>query len=161
MSEYSDETLKKYFKRSYFAVDGLWFMKIEEEYDFDTALELDRRVWEILPKIQARKVRELLDIKGNGIEELFKALKLKLSAEEYEFQIEKLNHDKGVIEIDSCPWIKLLKKSDRAHLCEKISGVICSTEFRVWASEFGRDIKFDQKRGECLSKGHCKLIFTL
>jgi len=161
MSEYSDEKLKEYFKRSYFAVDGLWFMKTEEEYDFDTALEMDRKVWMILPKIQARKARELLKIKGNGIEELFKALDLKLSAEEYEFHIDRLDKKKGVLEITSCPWIKLLKNSDRGHLCELISGVICSTEFGVWASEFGKDIIFEQERGECLAKGHCKLIFRL
>ena len=40
----SNEQIIKYFKRSFSAVDGLWFVKVEEANGFDTALETDRQV---------------------------------------------------------------------------------------------------------------------
>jgi len=153
---YSPDILNKYFKRSYFAVDGLWFMKVEEMYGFDSALNIDVKVWEILPKIQAREVRKLLMIKDDGIEPLFKALQLKLEAEGYVYSID---HKQGVIEIRQCPWIKLLEKSGRTHLKEKIGGVICSTEFRTWGGEFNvSGFKLDN-RG-CCEGGNCRLFFS-
>ena len=54
------QILSEYFKKCYIAVDGLWFMMLEKTDSFDKALEVDGRVWEILPKIQARKIKELL-----------------------------------------------------------------------------------------------------
>ena len=45
------EQVVEYLRRSYQAVDGLWFMKVEEALGFEAALEADRRVWEILAKI--------------------------------------------------------------------------------------------------------------
>ena len=52
--------LVEYLRRSYFVVDGLWFVKTEETSSFDHALDLDEEVWRILAKIQTRKARELL-----------------------------------------------------------------------------------------------------
>ena len=52
MVKLSSKQVADYFNRSYKAVDGLWFLKVEEKYGFDTALELDNEVWKILPKIQ-------------------------------------------------------------------------------------------------------------
>jgi len=154
---FSTDVLKEYFKRSYFAVDGLWFMKVEDVYGFDKALKIDKSVWEVLPKIQARKVRELLSISGEGIEPLFSALRLKLEAEDYRYHMDQ---KAGVIEITDCPWIRLLEKSGRGHLKKEIGGVICSTEFSAWGREFNVEGFSLDGRG-CLDGGHCRLLFSL
>ena len=52
----NQQILSEYFKKCFFAVDGLWFMMLEKTDSFDKALDVDRMVWEILPKIQARKI---------------------------------------------------------------------------------------------------------
>ncbi|NLE90228.1 MAG: hypothetical protein GX602_04765, partial [Dehalococcoidales bacterium] len=57
MEELSDRQISQYLQRSYEAVDGLWFMKVEEKLGFDTALEIDGEVWKVLPKIQARMLK--------------------------------------------------------------------------------------------------------
>ena len=49
-----DKVLVEYLRRSYFAVDGLWFMMLEDELSFEKALEMDVKVWGVVPKIQAR-----------------------------------------------------------------------------------------------------------
>ncbi|MEA1924763.1 MAG: DUF6125 family protein [Candidatus Altiarchaeota archaeon] len=151
------DVLKEYFKKSYFAVDGLWFMKVEDMYGFKKALEIDESVWGIQPKIQARKVRELLSISGEGIGPLFSALRLKLEAEDYSYRMDR---EKGIIEITECPWIRLLEKSGRGHLKKDIGGVICSTEFSAWGREFNVGGFSLDNRG-CLQEGHCRMVFSL
>lgn len=54
MKDLTEMDKTEYFRRSYRAVDGLWFMMIEKKHGFDEALELDEAVWRVLPKIQAR-----------------------------------------------------------------------------------------------------------
>ena len=49
----------EFLRRSFFTVDGLWFVNLEKDLGFDEALDLDRRVWESMAKVQARKAREL------------------------------------------------------------------------------------------------------
>ena len=66
MLNLTDEKIIEYFKKSYTAADGLWFMKTEEKYDFDTALELDAKVWEVMPIIQALMLKPLAD-SGNKL----------------------------------------------------------------------------------------------
>ncbi len=52
MKHLTDQQAAEYFHRSFTAVDGLWFMKVEEKHGFDAALEIDNEVWKVLPKIQ-------------------------------------------------------------------------------------------------------------
>ena len=54
-NDYSDECLAEFLHRSYTAVDGLWFVKVEESSDFDHALELDRQAWAIMPKLPSSR----------------------------------------------------------------------------------------------------------
>lgn len=158
---YSDSILKEYFKRSYFAVDGLWFMKVEEDSCFEKALELDRKVWEVLPKIQARKVKELLGIEGNSVSDLAKALELKWTAEDYGFEVVKVEEDHAEIQLKRCPWYELMKKSRREHLAEKIGGQICTTEYSAWAKEFNPGIEFRLENMLCRDDKPCRLTFKL
>ena len=60
MTKLSSQQVAEYFSRSYRAVDGLWFMKVEEKLGFDAALELDNEVWKVMPKIQARMIKQFL-----------------------------------------------------------------------------------------------------
>ena len=156
--EFDAETITGFLRRSYHAVDGLWFMKAEEMLGFDQALELDRRVWAVMAKIQARKARELLGATGNTLEELARCFALKLTAEGHVFTTDA---DAGGIHfrITRCPWMELLRKSDRQHLAQKISSVICGTEGVTWCAEFGGEYEFEIPSGPCPSSGPCELVF--
>ena len=61
MTGFSDKDKAEYYHRCYKTVDGLWFVKTEQMYDFDSALEIDREVWNIMPKIQARFLKKKLE----------------------------------------------------------------------------------------------------
>jgi len=60
--------------RNMWAVDGLYYLFIEEKYGTEIATDIDRRVWEVMGKIEARKIKESFDIKGDKISDLIKAL---------------------------------------------------------------------------------------
>jgi len=156
MKRLSETEVAEYFRRSYTAADGLWFMKVEEAFSFDTALEIDNQVWKVLPKIQARMLKSMLNL-DNGIQGLYEGITTRLTLEGFEFEAEK-GDDGFKVFIKKCPWNELMIKSGREYLSEKISSLICKTENSVWASEFG-DIPFLLEKQICKSCEHCLLRF--
>ncbi len=152
----SDKQIAEYFHKSYTAVDGLWFMKVEEKYGFEAALQLDEDVWRVLPKIQARMLKAMMDLE-KGTEGLCQATMTRLSLEGFEFECEK--GERGFcVYISRCPWHDLMVKAGRESLSERVGELICGLENAVWASEFG-DIIFERDAQICKGDGKCVLRF--
>lgn len=148
-----------YFHRSFTAVDGLWFVMLEREFGFEKALEIDVKVWEILPKIQARKLKEITG-KKTGINDLFDCLVAKLTAESFVFDADKdPNGSEFTLTIRQCPWLHLLKKSNRQEIADTIGHHICNTEYQAWAGEFGDDIRCQINPRLCAKADRCVLQF--
>lgn len=157
MIELSAKQIAEYFYRSYTAVDGLWFMKVEEKCGFDATLDIDNEVWKVFPKIQARLLKSMGKL-GNGIDALFECLITKLTLERFKFKAEKTGNS-FKITIEECPWHNLMVKSGREKLSEKVGTLVCNTEYSVWASEFGDNIRFELKDQICQGSGSCILLF--
>jgi hypothetical protein len=153
----TDEQAKEYFERSYRAADGLWFMKVEERYGLESALEIDDEVWKVLPKIQARMIRSMLGAE-ESLEGLARCISTRLDLEGFEFQAQG-HEDALEILIKRCPWHDLMVKSGREHLSQKISSLICTEENSVWASQFG-EISFEPVDQICRGSDGCKLRFV-
>ncbi len=62
--------------RNLWTVDGLYFLGVEDKVGTESATEIDRYVWEIMGKIEARRIKESFEIEGNDLNELITALKL-------------------------------------------------------------------------------------
>ncbi len=157
MIELSLKQIAEYFQRSYAAVDGLWFMKIEEKQGFEAALDIDSEVWKVFPKIQARLLKTMGKL-GNGIDALYECLTTKLAIEGYKFEAKKHDNDFTII-IAECPWHNLMVKSGREKLSGKVGTLICSTEYSAWAAEFGPGIKFELGDQICQGAPACVLKF--
>ena len=159
MIELTDEQATDFFRRCYAAVDGLWCMKVEEKYGFETALEIDNAVWQVFPKIQARKLKELTKL-GNGIEALRECFTTKLSLEGYSYKVEDVD-DRGGFQIITarCPWHNIMVDSGREKLSSRVGNAICTTEYSVWASEFGDDIQWEQLCRLCEGSETCVVRF--
>jgi len=154
-----DQALIEYLRRSYTATDGLWFMIVEQAHDFDHALALDEQVWQIMPKLQARKAREVLDISGNSLDDLTACFTLKLEADGHQFHIERSDSEVQFI-ITRCKWRELLRKSGREHLEQRISHVIWPAELAGWCSEFGDEFEFEYIAEACLDEEY-RILFRL
>lgn len=165
MTGLTDEQKTEYFRRSYTAVDGMWFMKVEEKLGFDEALRLDEAVWKVLPKIQARTMKSMMDLK-NGLQGLQQALSARLALEGFDYEMETQGEGFAVI-VKRCPWHDLMIKSGRGNLSEQVSDLICRVENSVWASEFQaaegegdcRKIGFEREERICRGEGRCVLRF--
>lgn len=160
MFRLTDKQIAEYFQRSYTSVDGLWFMKIEERYDFDTALDIDKNVWKVFPKIQARTMKSLCGL-GYGIEALREAIEAKHTIEKYGFEIETTKSgDSFTCLVTECPWFNLMVKSGREHLAHKVGEAICEIEYPVWATEFGDSLRFTMEGKLCSGSKCCIMTFT-
>ena len=159
MLKLTDRQIAEYFKRSYTAVDGLWFMKAEERYGFDTALDIDDEVWKVMPKIQARKLKSMGNLTA-GLDGLRECFTTKLTLDGFAFETEQSDDGRSLtITLSECPWHNVMIKSGREHLSEKVGTRICNTEYQVWAAEFGDDIKFELGDQICEGFKCCTLTF--
>jgi len=152
----TDKQAAQYFRRCYTAADGLWFMKVEENHGWTAALEVDEQVWKVLPKIQARMLKSVLNV-DQGIDALQQCLTTRLTLEEFEFETQT-SSDGFSISINRCPWHEQMVKSGRKHLSGTVGRRICGTEYPVWAAEFG-PIQFELQQQICDGCGQCVLRF--
>jgi len=158
MVRLNNKQIINYLHRSFTAVDGLWFLKVEDEYTFDEALKIDKEVWKVMPKIQARMLKSFGNLEG-GIEALCECLTTKLVLDGFKFKTVSLKNGFKII-IEECPWHNILVQSKRASLSGSIGELICSTEYSVWASEFNDGIRFELKNHICEGSKSCILQFT-
>jgi len=147
-----------YFRKCFVSADGLWFMAVEKDADFEKALALDAAVWEVLPKIEARTIRGLIEA-GDGVEALHKALAFKLEAEQYEFDLSPCSPEGFTLAVRECPWVRHIKKAGRDRYLDRISEVICSREYGFFAREFSPDITVEHARMYCAVDGCCRFRF--
>ena len=88
--------------RNLWAVDGLYYLGIEKNYDTTTATKIDEEVWQVMGKIEARRLKDFLNINGNDIPSMMKALQYSgwaLDLEDKEVTIEK---NKAIIRNIKC-----------------------------------------------------------
>ncbi len=157
--ELSDRQVAEFFQRSYTAVDGLWFVKLEEKYGFDAALDIDDEVWKVLPKIQARTLRGMVKATG-GSDAFLECFAAKLALEGFVFQVEKHGGDGLRISISRCPWHDFMVKSGREALSGKVGSRICGTEYSTWAAEFDERLRFTSRSRICEGAQYCVLEFS-
>jgi len=150
----SDAVIADFLRRSYFTVDGLWFVKLEQLHGFDEAMDMDEAVWKVMSKIQARKAKSLLGIEEGSLQELARAFQLKFAAEGYDYRVESEESEVRII-VEKCPWYEILKSSGRTSIAEPIADRICALEFAGWAHEFAEPIEFQMRKRLCVEKDNC------
>lgn len=77
------------FSKNWLAMDGLWFQTIEKKHGMDEAMEHDINVWKYFSAIEAKRIKELLELEEQaGIEGLGRALNFRLYSPLNEDRIE-------------------------------------------------------------------------
>ena len=160
MLELNDRQIAEYLHRSYTSVDGLWFLKVEEKYGFDSALEIDNEVWKVFAKIQARTLKAVGKME-KGMEALLECFTTKLNIDGFKFKAEKTANGNGFrLIISKCPWHDLMVKAGRESLSEKVGNRICNTEYSAWAAEFDDNIRFELQSQICKGDEFCIIQFS-
>lgn len=87
--------------RNLWTVDGLYFLGIEEKFGTQAATEIDRNVWEVMGKIEARRLKS--EDAGEGVIALMEALRLTDWALDLEHkEVEVAGPDRGFIRNRKC-----------------------------------------------------------
>jgi len=124
--------------RDMWAVDGLYYLGIEEAFGTKAATEIDRKVWEVMGKIEARKIKNLFEIKGNDVATVINALRYSgwaMDLEDKEINVEK---DKAVLRNVKCRVQNTrLKKGLTEFACKPVRWGF----LKAFAKEFNPDIK--------------------
>lgn len=69
------------YSRNWLALDGVWFQSVEAKYGMDEAIEHDKNAWRIFTVIEAKRIKEFLQLPEQaGIEGLKQALEYRLYA---------------------------------------------------------------------------------
>ncbi|MBI2252943.1 MAG: hypothetical protein HYU63_09450 [Armatimonadetes bacterium] len=85
------------------AEDGLWFLEVEKAFGMDTAIKLDKLVWEKFSPLEAKKIMQRFKIKENGgISALKQALKFRLYAHINKQEIIKVTDKKIILRMNTC-----------------------------------------------------------
>ena len=147
--------------RNLWAVDGLYYLGIEDTSGTEAATEIDRKVWEIMGKIEARRLRKLFDISGSDIPSMIKGLRLSgwaLDLEDKEIVVEK---DKAIVRNIQCRVQNTRIKKDLSEFgCKPVRWGF----LKSFAKEFNPNIEVDCK--VCPPDNHpddlwCEWEFTL
>lgn len=118
------------------AVDGLYYIFIEEKFGMDNATEIDQKVWEVMGKIEARKIKKIFDIKGKDIPSLMKAFSYSgwtMDLEDKEIVIQK---DKGIIRNIKC-------RVQETRLSKGLSEFACKPVRFGFLKSFAKEINPD------------------
>ena len=158
MIKLTSEQLAEYWEQSFGKVDGLWFMKVEEKYGFDVALDVDDAVWSVLPKMQARMLKSMGGV-GNGMDGLLECVTTLLDMEGFEFDVDR-DSDGFEIVFRQCHWHDAMVKSGREQYSERVGTRVCNTQYSVFAAEFGDDIRFELQEQICKGSLSCVLRFS-
>jgi hypothetical protein len=159
MMRLTREQIAEYWHRSFKTADGLWFVKVEDRYGFETALDIDDEVWKVVPKIQARMLKSMSGLE-NGISGLFEAIVTKLDLDGFTF--EAARPDDGTsfeVVVTECPWHNIMVGSGREQLSGMVGTRICSSEYSAWAAEFG-GLSFELGDQICAGCRTCVLKFS-
>lgn len=61
--------------RNLWRVDGLYFIGIEEKFGTEAATQIDINCWKVLGKLEARELKNVLEVKKNNVASLMHALR--------------------------------------------------------------------------------------
>ncbi|MFX1561623.1 MAG: DUF6125 family protein [Promethearchaeota archaeon] len=69
------------YAKAWQAMDGAYFLALEEKYGMDVAIEMDKEAWKTFSPIEARRIMKEFDIPSNGgLKSLEEALRYRVYA---------------------------------------------------------------------------------
>ncbi len=89
--------------KNWLAIDGNWFLAVEEKYGIKDAIELDEKSWERFTVIEAKRIMERFRIpQGGGISALIKALNYRVYANINKQEIIEISNNRCIFRMNNC-----------------------------------------------------------
>lgn len=142
LADYSHDALAKLvstYSRLVIALDGFWYLTVMERSGNDEALACDIKTWEVMSKYEIKRVAQALNINGNDVVSLMKAVQVTPWATNMKYKIDIKNRNSAFFTVTQCPTLDALEKEGKGREREICSTVTPGT-FRNYASFFSPDI---------------------
>ena len=128
--------------RNLWTVDGLYFIGIEDKFGTESATEIDRKVWEAMGKIEARRLKENLGLKGNDIPSVMEALKMTGWSLDLENKEIIVSEDVGIFRNTNC---RVQKTRVKKGLGEFPCKMVRWSYLKAFAAELNPNIEVECK----------------
>ncbi|MEM4258368.1 MAG: DUF6125 family protein [Candidatus Thermoplasmatota archaeon] len=124
--------------RNLWAVDGLYYLGIEEKWGTAEATTIDEHVWKVMGKIEARKLKEFFHLQGSDVKSMMHALQYSSWALDLEDKEIIIEENRAVIRNTYCRvQTTRLKKGLSEFACKPVRlGFL-----KAFAAEFNPNIK--------------------
>ncbi|MFH1625160.1 MAG: DUF6125 family protein [Pseudomonadota bacterium] len=130
--------LIKAYSRLFLALDGFWFLAVEERFGYQAALDIDTKAWEGYFPYEARLLRRVLGIEEEGIPGIIETLKHSAFVPCMEQQIEESSERRGVFALYKCPSLEAMENAGRKEFtCEPVG----TTVFQKYAESLDPRVK--------------------
>jgi len=99
-------------------VDGLWFIAVEKDSDFNRALDMDIDVWKNYVHVSKKRIQKYFNISSIGLA----AVKEFLEYDPWlEIEIQEETPERLVFQITNCPGLEAMEKMGRKMLtCDPV-----------------------------------------
>ena len=125
-SDFSSDTLAKLlalYCRLYMALDGFWYLTVKERSGNEEALACDIRTWERVARYEMEKIAKQLNIRGNDVIAVMKAVQMTPWLRQTQFEIEPKNHNEAALTVTHCPTLDALEKEGEGRenqICDRV-----------------------------------------
>ncbi|MGV9200597.1 MAG: DUF6125 family protein [Promethearchaeia archaeon] len=151
-----------YFESNFFTMDGLWIIEVENETDWQTALDIDIVVWQRLYKSIFRRVARYLDLQSNSIPDLVEIVSFCWSCEGYKYEILEKSEREAIIHITECPYEAAMRRNpDRHDKIKEICLEMCIPFYEPALQKFNPNIRLERRKFLGADDEVCDFHFTL
>ena len=143
LEDFSADTLSKLLRmyaKLYMALDGFWYLTVKERLGNDEALACDIKTWESQARYEMAKITKQLNIEGNDVIALMKALQFSPWSLQQQYKIESNNPNSAMLTITRCPTLEALEKEGEGREVE-ICDIVDPKFFKHLATFFNPHIE--------------------
>lgn len=166
LEDFSHDTLVKLltlYSKLYVALDGFWYLTVMERCGSKEALACDARTWKSMSKYELKRITEGLDIHGNDVIALMKALQIAPYFQNMQYRIDIENGNRATFTVTHCPTLDALEREGKGRESE-ICTIVEPEILKDYASFFSSSIQVEclksplrkSKDGVC-----CQWAFSL
>jgi len=132
--------LLRLYSKVYAALDGFWYLAVMERRGNKEALACDTKVWKSITKYEMRRITEELNIHGNDVIALMKALQIAPYFQNMQYKIDIENGNRATFTVTHCPTLYALEREGKGRETE-ICNIVEPEIFKDYASFFSPSIQ--------------------
>ena len=128
--KFSKETLIKLLKtysEYMYRIDGYWYLAVMKKWGNDEAFDCDLKVWEKGMRYEQKLISSLLNIQGDDIATVMKAIQASPWMWSFDYEIDLKNDNHAVVTFYTCPTLFAIEKEGtgrEALICQQIEPLI-------------------------------------